>query len=135
MRTPEQILRESKVVAVYWANPRESAPAFYVPAYLRSVGYDVWPVCPPHAGKALFGRTILSSLAEIPVPVDLVDVFRRSEVLLAELPLILAMRPLPRAVWFQSGIRDDVAALRLAAEGIDVVQDRCTLQDHKWLVR
>jgi hypothetical protein len=127
----ERLLRTSPVVAVLGAHREPHRAAFYVPEYLAGHGYDVWPVNPLLVGQMLFGRRTLATLAEIPVPVDLVDVFRRSEHLPAHVDDILAMSPRPRAVWFQLGIRNDAVARVLADAGITVVQDRCTLADHR----
>jgi len=76
----------------------------------------------------------VATLAEITTPVDIVDVFRRSDKVREHLPDILAMPTPPKVVWLQLGIRDDVTARDLAARGIDVVQDRCLLADHRALL-
>lgn len=116
-------------------NPDESRPAHYVPAYLRAQGYRVIPVNPVLAarGAAFHGEPARATLAEIAEPVDVVDVFRRPEAIPAHLEDILAMSPRPRVVWLQQGIRNDEAAARLVEAGINVVQDRCTLADHRRL--
>lgn len=133
MQDLRRILEESRVVAVLGAHPQRMRAAFYVPAYLQSRGYEIWPVNATRAGEQLFGRTVLASLAEVPVPVDLVDVFRRSDALPGHLAEILAMAPLPKVVWFQQGIVNEAVAEQLRAHGISVVQDRCTLADHRAL--
>jgi predicted CoA-binding protein len=105
-------------------------PAFYVPQYLVSAGLEVIPV-PVHHPEAdsILGQKTYRKLADIPGEIDLVDVFRRSEDIPAHLEDILAKRP--RAVWFQSGIRNDEVAARLARAGIKVVQDRCLMVDYR----
>lgn len=128
-----RILEETRVVAVLGAHPQASRPASYVPAYLHSAGYRVYPVNPAKVGQTLWGQPVRASLSEVPEPVDMVDVFRRSEALPGHLDEILAMDPLPRLVWLQLGIRNDAFAAKLLAAGIDVVQDRCTLADHRRL--
>ena len=75
----------------------------------------------------------MGSLTELTAPVDVVDVFRRAEALPAHVDEILAMKPLPKVVWFQSGVRNDAVARTLEAAGITVVQDRCMLADHRAL--
>ncbi len=106
-------------------------PAFYVPDYLHRHGYRVIPVNPGLAGETLWGGRVCPSLVELGEPIDLVDVFRRPDALDGHLADFLAMRPPPRVVWFQLGIRNDRVAARLVAAGIDVVQDRCTMADHR----
>jgi len=131
----EQILRDTTTVAVLFANPRTSAPAYYVPAYLAEQGYRVYPIhpAPVHADKVLFGQPMLQRLDQVPEPIDLLDMFRRAEAISDHVDDILALDPLPRVVWFQLGLRNEEAAARLEAAGITVVQDRCTLADHRRL--
>jgi predicted CoA-binding protein len=104
-----------------------------VPSYLAEHGYRVIPVNPRFAGQTLYGERVRAALAELGEPVDIVDVFRRAEHLPAHLPDLLAMAPRPRLVWLQSGIRHPGFARALIAEGIEVVQDRCTMADHRRL--
>lgn len=125
------VLESARVVAVLGAHHEPSRPAFYVPDYLLAQGYRILPVNPMLAGKTLWNETVRKTLDEIREPVDIVDVFRRSDFVISHVDEILAMRPLPRVVWMQLGIRSDEAAQRLIAAGIDVVQDRCTLADHR----
>lgn len=127
----KQFLLEARTIAVLGASNRPSRPAHYVPAYLVEQGYRVLPVNPQHEGEALFGETVKRTLAELPGPVDIVDVFRRSEHIPAHVDDILAMQPWPKVVWFQSGIINDEVARQLEAKGIRVVQDRCTYADHR----
>ena len=138
----ERLLRSSRVVAVLGAHREPHRAAFYVPAYLREHGYDIWPVNPAFTGVELHGRLTRATLAEISthasgakeaIAVDLVDVFRRSEHLPAHVDDILAMSPLPKAVWLQLGITNDAVARVLHSHGIEVVQDRCTLAEHRRL--
>lgn len=127
----KHVLTSFRRVAVLGAHIRESKPAHYVPAYLDAQGYDIYPVNPVFAGKTLFGREIVASLADLAEPVEVVDVFRRSEALPEHVADILAMTPLPEVVWLQSGIRHDEVAAELSAAGIDVIQSRCMLADHR----
>lgn len=126
-----EILETARVVAVLGAHPDASRPAHYVPAYLAAQGYTVLPVNPMCVGQALFGHPVVAELTEVGAPVDVVDVFRRSELVAGHLQEILAMRPLPRWVWLQAGVRDDAVAAALGAHGIGVIQDRCMLADHR----
>jgi uncharacterized protein len=116
---------------VLGAHDEPSRPAFYVPDYLYQQGYRILPVNPALSGRTLWGEVVRATLAEIAEPVDIVDVFRRPELLSGHTSDILSMKPLPRLVWLQLGIRNDAFARAITAAGIDVVQDRCTLADHR----
>ena len=128
-----RILTEARTIAVLGAHPQRQRPASYVPEYLHSVGYRVLPVNPAKLGMTLWGQPVRATLAELAEPVDIVDVFRRSSLLMPHLPDILAMQPRPALVWLQQGIVSRAFADALLAEGIDVVQNRCTLADHRRL--
>ena len=136
MTTPASIRRllvNSRTIAVLGASNRKGRPAYYVPEYLVRNGYEVLPVNPRHVGESIWEQPFLATLAEIDRPVDLVDVIRRAEDIPGHLDDILAMEPRPGAVWFQLGIRNDDAARRLEEAGIEVVQDRCILVEHRAL--
>ena len=127
-----QLLAETKRVAVLGIKTEQQAgqPAYYVPEYLDAAGLEVIPV-PVYYPEAetILGHKVYRKLSDIPGEVDLVDVFRRPGDIDAHLDDILAKRP--KAVWFQSGIRNDAAAERLARAGIKVVQDRCLMVEHR----
>ena len=122
-----EIVREAKVVAVVGMKGEDQAdePAHEIPQRLQSLGVRVIPVNPKLS--AALGEKAYPALAVVPDRFDLVDVFRRSEAIpgVAEEVLALPADRRPAVVWLQSGIRHDDAAARLAAAGIDVVQDRC----------
>jgi uncharacterized protein len=107
-------------------------PAYYVPEYLVRAGFDIVPVPVyyPEA-KEILGCKVFRKVTEIADELDLVDVFRRSHDIPGHLDDLLAKRP--KAVWFQSGIRNDVVAEQLARAGIQVVQDRCLMVEHRRL--
>lgn len=109
-------------------------PAHYVAAALAASGVEVVPV-PVYEPEVreILGAPVVRSLADVTGPVDLVNVFRRAEDLPAHLDALLALRP--PVVWLQSGIRDDDFARVLTGVGIDVVQDRCLMVEHRRLVR
>jgi hypothetical protein len=125
------LLARARVIAVLGAHDEPHRPACYVPEYLAARGYRVLPVNPVLVGRSLWGEPVCAQLTELALAVDIVDVFRRSDQLPAHLPELLAMRPAPGAVWFQLGIRNDAVAAALVAAGVDVVQDHCTLADHR----
>ena len=121
------IVREARTVAVIGmvGESKADRPAFRIPKTLQDLGVRVIPVNPTIADA--LGETAYPDVASVPVPFDVVDVFRRSERVGPIADSILALPPgrRPRVVWLQSGIRDDDAAARLTAAGIEVVQDRC----------
>jgi uncharacterized protein len=129
------ILEECRRVAVLGIKTEAQAgqPAIEVPRYLAAQGYDVVPV-PVYYPEAreILGRPVYRRVQDVPGGVDLVDVFRRPQDIPPHVDDLLAARP--KAVWFQLGIRNDDAARRLAEAGIRVVQDRCTLVEHRRLV-
>lgn len=127
------ILASSPTIAILGVNDEPEKAAFYVPEYLHDEGYRIIGVNPKLAGRTMFDTAVRGTLAEITEPVDLVDVFRRPEAIPAHVEDILAMKPRPKVVWFQLGIRNDEAAKVLEAAGITVVQNRCTLADHQRL--
>jgi predicted CoA-binding protein len=101
-------------------------PAFYVPEFVQSAGYEIVPV-PVYYPEAtvILGQPVYRRLVDIPGDIDMVNIFRRPHDVPPHIDDILAKRP--RAVWMQSGIRHAEAAERLARAGIDVVQDRCLM--------
>ena len=129
-----RIFRESRTIAVLGATNDRARPAYYVPAYLKSRGYLVQGVNPILEGEELFGAPVVAALADLPEPVDVIDVFRRPAFLAGHATEILALPWKPAVVWFQLGIRHDTAARRLAEAGIHVVQDRCMMPDHRRLL-
>src|ERR687885_164832 len=126
-----RILEQTRRVAVLGIKTPESGqPAFYVAEYAHQAGYDIVPVPVYYPDVTeILGERVYRRLADIPGDIDLVDVFRRPRDIPPHVDDILAKRP--KAVWFQSGIRNDEAAERLARAGIDVVQDRCLLVELK----
>ena len=128
------VLRDAKRVAVLGIKPEShrAAPAFYVPNYLRRVGYEVVPVPVYYPDVTeILGEQVYRRVADVPGDVDLVVVFRKGGDIPPHVDDIIAKKP--KAVWFQAGIRNDDAAQRLADAGIDVVQDRCTMIEHRSL--
>lgn len=130
------LLNETRTIAVLGIKTEAQAgqPAFYVPNYLQTAGFQVIPVPVyyPDATRIL-GQQVFRRLADIPIDVDLVNVFRLSHDVPQHVEDILAK--MPKAVWMQSGIRNDPVAETLAKAGIKVVQDRCLMVDHRSLKR
>jgi predicted CoA-binding protein len=131
-----ELLATTKTIAVLGikTEAQASQPAFYVPNYLNSAGFQVIPV-PVYYPQVthILGQKIYRKLIEIPVDVDLVNVFRRPHDIPAHLEDMLAKKP--KAVWMQSGISNPAVAEALAKAGIKVVQDRCLMVEHRYLGR
>jgi predicted CoA-binding protein len=127
-----QLLKTARRVAVLGikTEAQSGQPAFYVPAALQKMGLSIVPV-PVYfpAVQEILGEKVYRKVSEIPGEVDIVDVFRRPSDVAQHLPDLLAKRP--RAVWLQSGIRDDRTAEALARAGILVVQDRCLMVEYR----
>lgn len=119
------ILTSTRTIAIVGASPKASRPSHGVLGYLTASGYETYPIHPGIAGSVLFGRTVYARLADVPVPIDMVDVFRNSDAISALADEILELSVLPKIVWLQLGIRNDEAAARLEARGIKVVMNRC----------
>ena len=132
-----ELIRSSKRVAVLGIKTEKQSDqaqrnqaAFYVPEYLRSAGVEVIPVPVYYPDvQEILGAKVYRKLADVPGPVDIVDVFRRPSDIPGHVEDLKKAKP--RAVWFQLGIRNDEAALALAEAGILVVQDRCLMVDWK----
>ena len=127
-----ELLDTIRTVAVLGARPASMShkAAFYVPQALQQMGLAIRPVVVhEHQDHQILGEPVHRRLADVPGPIDLIDVFRRPQDLPPHLDDILASRP--RAVWLQSGIRHDAFAERLAREGIQVVQDRCLMVEYR----
>lgn len=126
------LLKRTRRVAVLGIKTEAQAgqPAFDVPKYLAAAGLEVVPVPVYYPEtKEILGQTVYRRLQDIPGEIDLLDVFRRPTDLAAHVGDILAKKP--KAVWFQLGIRNDAVADQLASAGIDVVQDRCLMVEHR----
>jgi predicted CoA-binding protein len=130
----QALLSTTRTIAVLGIKTEEQAnqPAFFVPSYLASAGFEIIPV-PVYYPEVtrILDHKVYRKLMEIPIEVDLVSVFRRSEDVPGHLADMLAKKP--KVVWMQSGIRHNEVARQLAEAGIQVVQDRCLMVDHRHL--
>ena len=113
------ILGSVHTIAVVGASPNDS----------------VIPVNPGHAGKTILGQTVFARLADIPEPVDMVDVFRAASHFGDVVDEVLRLKPLPAVIWGQFSVRDDDAARRAEAAGLQVVMDRCPVTEFPHLMR
>jgi predicted CoA-binding protein len=117
------VLRGVHVVAMVGASPNWNRPSYFVMKYLQSKGYRVIPVNPQAVGETILGETVYADLADVPEPIDMVDIFRRSD---AVGPIVdEAIRKHAKVVWMQLGVRNDDAAARAEAAGLTVIMDRC----------
>lgn len=119
------ILNSVKTIAMVGASANDIRPSFFVLKYLLAKGFSVFPINPGQAGKEILGRMTYASLADLPEPVDMVDIFRASAAVPGIVDEVLKLDPLPKVVWMQLGVRDDEAATRAEAAGIKVVMNRC----------
>lgn len=119
------ILTATRVIAVVGASPRPERPSYDVMRFLLSRGYRVYPVNPGQAGKEILGCPVVASLADVPEPIDMVDVFRSPDQVDAIVTELLALKDRPRTLWLQIDVIAPEAALRASEAGLDVVMDRC----------
>jgi hypothetical protein len=126
---PDALIREllmrTRTIALVGASSNSARPSWIVLKYLLSRGYDVIPVNPGLAGQMLLGKPVVSRLADLPGPVDMVEIFRSSDAAGGLVDEALALPVLPRVIWMQLGVRDDAAAARAEARGVTVVMNRC----------
>lgn len=129
MNIEEEILNSSRVVAVVGLSPNPDRPSHGVASYLKKQGYRIIPVNPQ--AREILGEVCYPDLASIPEPVDVVDIFRRSE----EVPAIVeeAIKIGAKAIWMQEGVINKEAAVRAKEAGLLVVMDRCMLKEHQKL--
>jgi uncharacterized protein len=128
------VLRETRRIAVLGmkTEAQSGQPAFYVPEYMARAGFDVIPVPVYYPDvEQILGKPVYRRVADVPGPVDMVNVFRRSGDVAAHVDDLLDAKP--ASVWMQSGIRNDEVARRLAEAGIKVVQNRCLMIEHRRL--
>lgn len=123
--TLKRILTSVKTVAVVGVSPNPVRPSYYVARYLGLRGYRVIPVNPGHAGETLLGETVRGRLSDIGEPVDMVDIFRRSEHVGPIVDEALEAFPGLKVIWMQIGVENAEAAAKAEARGVEVIQDRC----------
>src|ERR1700678_423834 len=119
------ILNTVKTIAMVGASEKENRPSYFAFKYLLERGYTMIPVNPGHDGHMMLGQKIYARLADIPVPVHMVDIFRGSQYATAIVQEALALTPRPQVIWMQLGVRNDEAAALAEANGMKVVMNRC----------
>jgi len=119
------ILESVRTVAIVGASANEVRPSFFVAKYLIDKGYAVFPINPGHAGKEILGRMTYARLADVPEPIDMVDIFRASDAVPGIVDEALVLEPKPKVIWMQLTVRHDGAAAKAEAAGLSVVMNRC----------
>jgi predicted CoA-binding protein len=119
------ILNTVKTIAMVGVSPKDNRPSYFAFKYLLERGYTMIPVNPGQAGKELLGRKVYARLADVPEPIDMVDVFRASQHAGPVVDEALALKPLPQVIWMQLGVRNDEAAAKAEAAGVKIVMNRC----------
>ena len=119
------VLDTARTIAVLGASPKPERPSHSVFRFLLAAGYNAIPINPGQAGKEIAGRLVYASLADVPEPIDIVDVFRPSAALEGIVDDVLALSPRPRVLWTQLDIINPVATDRAEAAGMTVITDRC----------
>ncbi len=125
--TALEVLRTVRTIAVVGASARADRPSHQVMATLIAHGYTVWGVNPGLAGQTLLARPVVPTLADLPAPLDMVDVFRRSE----QIPEVVdsALNHNVKVIWLQLSLYHEAAVARARAAGITVVVNRCPARD------
>jgi len=114
-----------KTIAMVGLSPKDNRPSYFAFKYLLERGYHMIPVNPGQTGKEILGQKVYAKLADIPEPIDMVDIFRASQYATGVVKEALALNPRPQVIWMQLSVRNDEAA-RLAEEaGLKVVMNRC----------
>jgi len=123
----QRILNEVATIAMIGASPTWNRPSYYVMKYLQEKGYRVIPVNPRAAGAEILGEPVFAALGEVPGPVDMVQIFRNSEAAgpITDEAVAIARDKGIKVVWMQLTVRNDEAAARAEAAGLEVVMDRC----------
>ncbi|HEX5846984.1 MAG TPA: CoA-binding protein [Rhodoplanes sp.] len=119
------ILNTAKTIAMVGVSANASRPSYFAFKYLLERGYRMIPVNPGLAGKELLGQRVYANLAEIPEPVDIVDIFRASRYARPTVDEALKLTPPPQVIWMQLGVRDEAAAKLAEERGLKVVMNRC----------
>ena len=127
------ILTRTKVIAAVGVSPNPIRPSYFVARYLGFKGYRVIPVNPRHSGKILFGEKVYAQLSDIKEPVDMVDIFRKSEAVPAIVDEALACFANLKTIWMQIGVEHSAAAAKAEARGIDVIQNLCPKMERQRL--
>lgn len=119
------ILTRTRRIAMVGVSTNPVRPSYFVARYLDLKGFDLFPVNPAYAGEKLFGQRIVASLADVAGPVDMVDIFRRSDAVPGIVGEALEIFPELQTIWMQIGVTHPQAAAKAKARGVTVIQNRC----------
>jgi predicted CoA-binding protein len=128
-----EILEEARTIAVVGLSNKPDRTSYMVSEAMQRAGYRIIPVNPTIAGETVLGEKVVTSLTEIKEPVDIVNVFRRSEDVLPVAEEAVKIKP--KVFWLQQGIYNEAAADLVAQHGVEVVMDQCIKVDHALYVR
>lgn len=131
--TIRSILTSVSTIAIVGASPNPARPSNGVLGFLVAQGFETYPVNPNRAGGLIRGRKTYARLADVPVPIDMVDVFRNSFNAGAAVDDTLALDPLPSVIWMQLGVVNEEAAKRARAKGVTVAMNRCPVIEFRRL--
>jgi uncharacterized protein len=124
------VLQDVKTLALVGASANTVRPSYFVMKYLIEKGYTVYPVNPGLAGQELLGQQVYATLADIPLSIDMIDIFRNSEAALDVTKEALVLPQKPKVIWMQLSVRNDEAAALAEAEGLRVVMNRCPKMEY-----
>ena len=119
------ILNTVKTIAMVGISPKDNRPSYFAFKYLMERGYRMIPVNPTQAGHDILGQKVYARLADIPEPIDMVDIFRAPQFAPGLVKEALALKPRPGVIWMQLGVRNDEAAKLAEENGLKVVMNRC----------
>tara|TARA_R110002167_G_scaffold223851_1_gene429204 strand:+ start:3482 stop:3979 length:498 start_codon:yes stop_codon:yes gene_type:complete len=121
------VLKDTRTIAMTGASPNWVRPSNFAMKYLLGKGYQVHPINPGHAGKEICGRMTYASLADVPGPIDMLDIFRNSEAAGAVVDEAIQLKNEKqlKIIWMQLGVINEDAAARAEAAGLTVIMDRC----------
>src|SRR3981081_115984 len=123
--TIHRILKSVRTIAMVGASNNNARPSYFVLKYLLSRGYRLFPINPGLAGKEILGAPAYAKLADVPEPLDMVEIFRNSAAASGIVDEAIKLDPRPKVIWMQLGVRNDEAAARAEAKGIEVIMNRC----------
>lgn len=119
------ILNTVKTIAMVGISQKDNRPSYFAFKYLLDRGYRMLPINPGQAGGEILGQKVYAKLADVPEPIDMVDIFRGSQYAMSVVKEALALKPLPQVIWMQLTVRDDAAAKAAEDAGLKVVMNRC----------
>jgi predicted CoA-binding protein len=129
-----RVLTSVRTIAVVGASSNSARPSYGVLKFLADRGYHVLAVNPAITDRDILGAPVYARLADIPLPIDMVDVFRNSEAAGQVVDEALALDPLPKVIWMQLGVQNDAAAARAEAKGVTIIMNRCPKIEYSRLI-